>query len=161
MSAADSVRDFNEAHGEKLRYLAVGLWNTAISYAMFFALIRLVAGPIEASTHLDYKTVALIVQWATWVLAVVQSTVTMKYFAFRSKGHLGRQVLRAYLIYLPAQGLSSLILYSAMRYLGLSAAIGQLFAVIVTTIFSYIGHKYFTFRLPLEVGEVPPQDLVE
>ena len=158
---------FYDKHGEKLRYLVVGVWNTAFSYGLFLLGIRLFAGSLETATHLDPKLVAIGIQLGAWILAVVQSTATMKYFAFRSKGHLRKQVLRAYVIYLPAQGLSMVILWLAMLALtpGLgnryAAMVGQLFAVFVTTIFSYFGHKYFTFRVPLEVGEVPPQDMIE
>jgi putative flippase GtrA len=164
---AEKLRAAYDVHGEKLRYLVVGVWNTVFSYALFWLGIRLFAGPIEAATGADPKLAAIIVQWASWVLAVVQSTVTMKYLAFRSRGHLGKQILRAYFIYLPAQGLSTVILWGAMIALSPelgarhAAAVGQLFAVLVTTIFSYFGHKFFTFRMPLEVGEVPPQDLIE
>jgi putative flippase GtrA len=150
-----------DQHGEKIRYLAVGVWNTVFSYALFWVAVKTLSGPLEAATQLDTTAVAVVLQWSCWVIAVVQSTVTMKYFAFRSKGNLGPQILRAYFIYLPAQGLSTLILWGSMQLLGLSAPVGQLLAVFVTTIFSYFGHKYFTFRVPLEVGEVPPQDLIE
>jgi putative flippase GtrA len=165
--SAEKLRVVYDEHGEKLRYLVVGVWNTVFSYALFWLGIRLFAGPIEVATGVDPKLAAIIIQWASWVLAVVQSTVTMKYLAFRSRGHLGKQVVRAYFIYLPAQGLSTVILWVAMVMLAPelgarhAAAVGQLFAVLVTTIFSYFGHKFFTFRLPLEVGEVPPQDLIE
>jgi putative flippase GtrA len=158
---SDRLHDLYDRHGEKLRYLIVGVCNTAFSYALFAVLIKYLAPPIEAATGFDPKTVAVIVQWTGWVFAVVVSTTTMKYFAFRSKGHLGKQIFRAYFVYLPAQGLSTLILWGSMKYLGLSALIGQLFAVFVTTIISYLGHKYFTFRVPLEVGEVPEQSLME
>jgi putative flippase GtrA len=158
--STSGLRAAYDAHGEKLRYLIVGVWNTAFSYGLFWLAIKLFAVPLEQATGTGPKTAALILQWATWVLAVVQSTVTMKYFAFRSKGHVGRQIARAYFIYLPAQGLSSLILWVGM-FLGLSAVIAQLFAVFVTTIFSYFGHKYFTFKVPLGVGEVPAEELVE
>ena len=157
----EKLRPLYDKHGEKLRFLIVGMWNTAFSYALFWSAINLFAMPIETTTGLGPKSVALILQWATWVLAVVQSTVTMKYFAFRSKGHAGRQILRAYFIYLPAQGLSSLILLVGMQFLGLSAVVAQLFAVFVTTIFSYVGHKYFTFRVPLEIGEVVDEAMLE
>ena len=166
-ATAEKRRAAYDVHGEKVRYLVVGVWNTVFSYALFWLGIRLFAGSIELATGADPKVAAIIVQWASWVLAVVQSTVTMKYLAFRSRGHLGKQILRAYFIYLPAQGLSTVILWFAMMALapGLgarhAAAVGQLFAVLVTTIFSYFGHKFFTFRVPLEVGEVPPQDLIE
>ena len=164
---ADKARGLYDVHGEKLRYLLVGIWNTAFSYGLFWVGIRLFAGPVEAATHADPKTVAIIIQWAAWVVAVVQSTVTMKYIAFRSKGSLGKQIARAYVIYLPAQGLSTVILWVAMLLLTpglgsrLAAMVGQLFAVFVTTIFSYFGHKYFTFRVPLEVGEVVREDLID
>jgi hypothetical protein len=91
----------------------------------------------------------------------------MKYFAFRAHGHLGKQIIRAYFIYLPAQGLSTAILWVAMFVLspGLgdrrAAMVGQLFAVSVAMIFSYLGHKYFTFRVALELGEVPDEELIE
>jgi putative flippase GtrA len=166
-ATSSKLRDIYEVHGEKLRYLVVGVWNTVFSYGLFLLGIRLFATPIEAATHADPKSVALAIQLGAWVFAVMQSTVTMKYFAFRSKGHLGRQILRSYAIYLPAQGLSMVILWIAMLALTpalgdrSAAAIGQLFAVFVTTIFSYFGHKFFTFRVPLEVGEVAPQDMVE
>jgi putative flippase GtrA len=106
--------------------------------------------------------------WASWVVAVVQSTFTLKYFAFRSKGRLLPQLGRAYLVYLPAQAISTVILWAGVQFLtsagltqNLAARVSQLLAVAITTVFSYIGHKYFTFRLPLEVGEVPPEDMIE
>ena len=166
-TTAEKRRALYARHGEKLRYLIVGAWNTVFSYALFWLGIRLLAGPLETATRLDPKLVAIIIQWTVWIFAVVQSTVMMKYFAFRSRGHLGKQVLRAYFVYLPAQGLATAILWAAMLVLSpalgdrSAAVVGQLFAVFVTTIFSYVGHKYFTFRVPLEVGEVPDQRLIE
>ena len=50
---------------------------------------------------------------------------------------------------------------AAVTLAGLSPQLGQLLTIAVTTIFSYLGHKYFTFKTPLEVGEVPPRELVE
>jgi putative flippase GtrA len=166
-TVANKTRRVYDRHGEKMRYLVVGVWNTAFSYALFWTGIHLFAGQVESATGVDPKLAAVIIQWGSWVLAVVQSTVTMKYLAFRSRGHLGKQIVRAYFIYLPAQGLSSVILWTAMLALSpglgdrLAAVLGQLVAIAVTTVFSYFGHKFFTFRIPLEVGEVPPQDLVE
>jgi putative flippase GtrA len=157
-----------QAHGEKLRYLIVGVWNTAFGYALFLLLLATV-GPVLKPLSISSIPVVsflgrnyyLAVQWMSWLVAVPQSTVTMKYLAFRRKGHLPSQIGRAYFIYLPAQGLSTLILWLSVRVVGLAPALGALAAIVVTTIFSYVGHKYFTFRVPLEVGEVPPEDLLE
>jgi putative flippase GtrA len=144
------VRGVYDLHGEKMRYLLVGAWNTLFSVLLFNVFLWLFG-------HAQY----IVLFWASWVVAVVQSTVTMKYVVFRSHGQLGRQLGRAYLIYLPAQALSTGILWAAVQLVHMPVPAAQLVAIVVTTIFSYLGHKYFTFRLPLEVGEVPPQDLME
>jgi putative flippase GtrA len=155
-----------DRHGEKLRYLLVGVWNTALGYVVFLLALKYFGPPLQALSgsgiaswisHYYY----LVVQWGVWVFMVVNSTITMKYFAFRSKGHLLHQIGRAYLVYLPAQGISSVILWFTVKVLGLAPAIGQLITIAIATVFSYLGHKYFTFRVPLEVGEVVPQDLIE
>ena len=155
-----------DRHGEKLRYLVVGVWNTALSYVVFLLALKYLGPSLQALTGsgiADWiaRYYYLVLQWAVWVLMVVNSTVMMKYFAFRSEGRLLHQIGRAYLVYLPAQGISTVILWLTVKVLSLSPAIGQLITVVIATVFSYIGHKYFTFRIPLEVGEVPPQDLIE
>jgi putative flippase GtrA len=126
-----------------------------VGYGLF-ALLLVVLGPaIESLATSSVAAIAAIghhyylaAQWISWVLMVPVSTVTMKYFAFRSEGWLLRQVGRAYLIYLPAQGVNTLILWLAVRIAHLTPYVGQLLAIGVTTIMSYLGHKYFTFRTP-------------
>lgn len=150
-----------ESHGEKVRYFIVGVWNTLVSFAVFALAIRFLAPSFESSVGVSPRTAAILVQWTVWVVSVVHSTVMMKYFVFRSGGHLVAQIPRAYLVYLPAQGLSSMILWLAMAVLGLGAIAGQVCAIVLVTVFSYVGHKHFTFRVPLELGEVPPRDMIE
>jgi len=137
-----------DRHAEKVRFLVVGVWNTIFSVLLYNALL-LVFG------HERF----LLLYWVGWVFGVVQSTATMKYFAFRSGGRFWRQTGRAYLIYLPAMGLSTVLLWFAVTVLRLSPPVAQLLTILFTTIFSYLGHKYFTFRVPLEVGEVPDEEL--
>jgi len=138
-----------DRHAEKVRFLVVGVWNTVFSVLLYNGLLLVFS-------HEQY----LLLYWVSWVVAVVQSTATMKYFAFRSGGHFWRQTGRAYLIYLPAQGLSTVLMWVGVTMLRLSPPIAQLITICFTTIFSYLGHKYFTFRLPLEVGEVPDEELI-
>ena len=166
MSAADNedrkghVGRLYDLHGEKVRYLLVGVVNTAISYVLFLALLGLLGsslgshGTATGLIGILARNYYLVAQWLGWVLMVPVSTTTMKYFAFRSGGKLRHQIPRAYLIYLPAQGLSSLLLWLTVRVIGMSPPVGQFITIVVTTIFSYLGHKYFTFRVPLTPGEV-------
>jgi len=165
-ASGGGARALYDRHGEKLRYLVVGVWNTALGYVAFLLALKYFGPPLQSLSgagvagwiaHYYY----LVLQWGVWVFMVVNSTITMKYFAFQSKGRLLHQIGRAYLVYLPAQGISSVILWLTVKVFGLSPSIGQLITIAIATIFSYLGHKYFTFRVPLEVGEVAPRDLIE
>ena len=156
-----------DLHGEKLRYLVVGAWNTLFGYLLFLVLLALLGDPLRSlgsssSSLLRWigRDYYVIIGWIGWAVAVPQSTVTMKYLVFRGKGSLVRQIGRAYFVYLPAQGIGSVILWLTVRVLHLSPQVGALVTIAVTTVFSYIGHKYFTFRTPLEVGEVFDADLL-
>ena len=68
-------------------------WNTAFGYVLFIVLLALLGGPLHALESSPLPLLALVgvnyyvvIGWIGWVAAVPQSTVTMKYFAFRSKG---------------------------------------------------------------------------
>lgn len=155
-------------HGEKVRFLVGGFGNTLLGYGLFLLLIATVGEALSTWAGSPNTVAAfvgehyyLVVQWLDWVLMVPVSTTTMKFFAFRSKGRWLHQIGRAYLVYLPAQGLSSLILWLTVSIAGLSPQVGQAITIAVTTVFSYLGHKYFTFRVPLEVGEVPAEELLD
>jgi len=98
------------------------------------------------------------------VLSVPFGAWTLKYYAFQSGGPYLPQALRSYVIYLPAQLLSSALLllfarlftsWSALSLSPLAVGertvdpiilIAQLCTIFFATIVSYIGHKYFTFR---------------
>jgi hypothetical protein len=145
-------------HGEKLRFLVVGLGNTCLGYAIFLLLLAAL-GPrlhVLESSPLPFvspigKDYYVLVQWVAWVVCVPLSTLTMRYFAFRSTGHRLRQIGRAYFVYLPAQVLSALLLWLTVHVAHVSPQVGQLVAIAFATVFSYLGHKYFTFKTPVAV----------
>lgn len=154
--------------GETLRYLVVGAFNTLVSYGLFVALLaslgawlQTFSGSSSGLMSLVGDHYYLVVQWVGWVLAVPVCTLMMKRFAFRSKGHWLRQIGRAYLIYLPAQGLATVLLWLMVQVVHLTPQLGVIAIVAVTTVLTYIGHKYFTFQVPLEVGEIPPEKLLD
>ena len=153
--------------GEKLRYLVVGAFNTLMSYLLFIALLATVGVWLRgfSDSALSLKSVVgehyyLAVQWLGWVLAVPACALMMKRFAFRSRGPWLPQVGRAYLVYLPAQGLAFVLLWLMVQVFHLTPQVGVIVVVAVTTVMTYIGHKYFTFQVPLEVGEIPPEELL-
>jgi len=145
-----------EAHGEKLRFLLVGAWNSVFGY-LLFAVFLFIAEPLLQPLS-DSAAPAgrwlgdhayLIAQWAAWLLGVPQSTLAFKYLVFHSKGRWAGEVARSYLVYAPLQVLSFGILWVCSGLLGLHPLVGQLIAMTVNAILSYFGHRYFTFGQPM------------
>jgi putative flippase GtrA len=150
-------------HGDKVRYLVTGMFNTAFGYGMFVGMLALVGPPLKLLADSPVSLLALasvnyflIAQWTSWVLAVPIGTLTMKHFAFRSKGDTRHEICRAYFVYLPALGISSAILWFTVRVLHLPPELGQIVTIGIATIFSYLGHKYYTFRVQPGIGAPPP-----
>lgn len=164
MNRNDALTRLYELHGDKLRYLIVGVFNTAFGYAMFLAMLA-VCSPLQGLADSSTRILAvigrnyfLIAQWSSWVLSVPVGTATLKTLVFRSKGDWGHEIFRAYFVYLPGLLISSTILWLTVRLLHLPPAIGQLLTIVVAVIFSYFGHKYFTFGVPAKVADVRPED---
>jgi hypothetical protein len=156
-----------DRHGEKFRFLLVGFGNTTLGYGIFLVLLTALGPRLHALESSPLPLISLIgrdyyvlVQWIGWVVCVPLSTLTMKYFAFRSRGHWLHQIGRAYFVYIPAQGLSSLLLWLTVQVAHMSPQIGQLVTIVFAAVFSYLGHKYFTFKTPLTVGEVAPEETI-
>lgn len=161
--AGESPLPLRESHAEKVRFIVVGVWNTAFGYALFLAVLA-VLSPLQGLSDSSSEILSavgreyyLLAQWTAWVLAVVQSTASMKHFVFRSSGRLLPHLGRSYLVYLPTQALSSLVLWIAVRGFGLQPQIGMLVAIAVSTGFAYVGHKYFTFGTTRDAGVTPDE----
>lgn len=149
-----SLRPYYDKHEDKLRYLVAGMWNTLFAMVLYNILLTLLqpsvhslaASPSGLLVFLgrnDYN----VIFWINWVLCVPQATLAMKYFAFRTPGgRTRREIGKAYFVYLPAQLVSSAIVWLTVERMHLSPRIAQVFAIVFATIFSYLGHKYFTFR---------------
>jgi len=131
----------NGVHGEKVRFLLAGGLNTVAAYGLF-ALGFWLLTPVFSGLENSY----LLIQWIMWVISVPFGALTLKYFAFRAEGSYWRQLPRAYLVYLPVQLITSGLLALFTLVIGLHPLIGQLLAISIAVVMSYLGHKYFTFR---------------
>jgi 4-amino-4-deoxy-L-arabinose transferase-like glycosyltransferase/putative flippase GtrA len=164
--ATDKVKRLFRKHEDKLRFLAVGAFNTVLGYGLFALLLFLLDDPLRSLSSSKVPSLAfagahyyLVVQWLNWALCVPPNTLAMKYFAFRSKGSALRQVGRAYLVYLPVQILSFALLLVAVRVLHLSPLLGQLVAIAGALVATYLGHKKYTFGgVPLVTDVAPSTD---
>lgn len=143
----DRLRLLTERHGEKLRFLVVGAWNTLFSIAALWLLDHFV--PYDADS-LVQKQALLVVHW---VISVSQNFFTFKLGVFKTKGHWLREYLRMYVTYGVTFVVQSLMTLTLSQVFGLSVFLASLPTTVVITIMSYLGHKHFTFKDPAEVFE--------
>lgn len=121
---------FNNSH--LLKFIFVGGLNTAIGYGVF-------AGSVLLGVHYVASSVI------GHIVGVTNSYFWNKYFTFRAPGKSFREVLRFIGVYTVhyAIGLTGLVLL--VEILKLHPLVGQALVLIVTTLVSFFGHKYFTF----------------
>jgi putative flippase GtrA len=138
---------------EKLRFLVVGGWNTLFAYGMLWVLDSLL------HDHLHYTLIITL----NWIVGVTQNLFTFKLFVFRTKGSWLKEYLRSYVVYGAGFLLNLAIVSGIMELLRPSdipvhlgsatltipkLMIAALPALLIVTVVSYVGHKYFTYRRP-------------
>ena len=135
-------------HEEKLRFLVVGVWNVVFSMGVLWVLERLIpygpGSPLAASIGVvGAKQVVLVVNW---VIAVTQNMFTFKLLVFRTKGHWLREYARMYVTYTGTFIVESVMVQAISAVAGWSLFWARVPTLVVVTVLSYLGHKYFTFR---------------
>lgn len=116
-------------------YLIIGGWNTLFgigSYAVLYELLHV---------HVNY----LVLMIPANILAVTNAYFSYKFFVFRTRGNYVREYLRCYVVYGGSIVLGFVLMYILVSILGLHPILGQGLCVGITIIFSYIGHKHFSF----------------
>ena len=117
---------------QKLRYLLVGGFNTVFAYGCFLALLML----------LPYNA-ALIVQY---VVTVNVSIFTMRYYVFQSRGNFKAEYLKAWSVYVGIFFFNAAALNFLVIYCRLIPAVAQAVYLTVSTVLTFLLHKYYSFR---------------
>jgi len=139
--------------GQFGRYLLVGIFNTLFAYASFAALTA-VLNPIVPHSYLLGSLVSS-------VLNITMAYLGYKWFVFKTKGKYFQEWLRCLAIYSGAILINLMCLpvlvlairrttrfQSAAPYIAGAVLLG------FTVIYSFLGHKKFSFRSPTapEIG---------
>ena len=119
---------------QKIRFLLVGGFNTVFAYGVFVGLYQL-AG-------LNYN-LALITQY---FITVNVSIFTMRYYVFQSSGNIAAEYAKAGSVYVGMYFFNAFALNFFVIVLKFGPVVGQALYLLVTTIITYILHKYFSFR---------------
>jgi putative flippase GtrA len=132
--------------GEKVRFLVVGAWNTAFGMGVLWLLDR----------YIPYDVHSVLQKWLilalNWVIAVTHNFFTFKLLVFRTRGHWLKEYGRMYVTYVATFAVQSVLTLLLSQAFGLRVFWASLPTIIVVTVMSYVGHKYFTFRGAREIA---------
>lgn len=133
LSLVEAIRE-----SEKFRFLIIGGINTLFGYSVF-TLLEVVAGD-----HIGY----LISLFVSYVFGTILAFVLHRRYTFRATGpgNVVADFFRFASIYVVSLVINVVALPLLVEVVGLEPVAGQSLVVVVTTLISYFGHKYFSFR---------------
>ena len=132
------------SRGQFIRYVMVGAWNTLFGYAVYAVLTYMLTGVIP------YAYMAASVLGS--VVAITVAYIGHKFIVFKTKGNYLREYLRFYVVYGGAAAVNLVLLpflVSALNFFlrdpSYSPYIAGAILTAVTVLFSFVGHKHYSF----------------
>ncbi|OBK96466.1 polysaccharide biosynthesis protein GtrA [Mycobacterium asiaticum] len=128
---------------QRVAFLVVGAINTVVGFGIFVACSESVGQLVDHRSG----TVAgsLVTLGISHVLSVLFAFVMHRQFVFRVRGHVMRDLARFESVYLTALGINAVAL-PVLVQLGLHRIPAQAIILAASTVLSYFGHRYFSFR---------------
>lgn len=123
---------------QRVRFLAVGGVNTVLGYVIYAVLAQFVFDQVA----LGYL-IALIVSYA---ISITLAFVLYRRFVFVVKGNVLVDFVRFVGVYAVSIGANAVALPLLVEFLGFHPLLAQAIVLVVTTLISFVGHKYFSFR---------------
>ncbi len=120
---------------KKIRYLAVGIWNTIFPYIVFTFLYYITNG------KLHYVIILVICQ----VLGLTNAYICYKFLVFKTKGNVVREYLRFYVVYGATFILNLVLISLFVELLGINPVLSQGIIAIIIVAIAYFGHNRFSF----------------
>ena len=121
----------------KFRYLLAGAWNTIFGYFCGVSIYYFFG------VEWGVLKVALFAN----ILAITMAFLTYKLFVFKTRGNWIAEYIRAYLVYGSAAIVGIILLLLLVDILGFKFWLAQALVILITVVFSYLGHKNFTFGI--------------
>jgi putative flippase GtrA len=123
---------------ERVRFVVVGGFNTVFGY-LLFVLFEITTGP-----YLGY----FFSLYASFAIASIVAFLLHRRHTFKvhGTGNIFVDFVRFISVYIVALTLNSIALPLLVEGAGMSPLVAQGIIVIITTVTSYFGHKYFSFR---------------
>lgn len=125
---------------QRVRFLAVGGFNTALGYLLFVLFDHFVFADIPFGYLLSLG--------ASYAIAIGVAFVLYRRIVYKVTGHVIRDFARFVGVYIVAIGINASALPLLVEVVGIPAFIAQAIMLIVTTLLSFFGHKNVSFRRP-------------
>lgn len=117
---------------QEIRFLFVGGLNTLVGYGVYALLLLL---------NINY----LIANTISTIIGVLHSYLWNRFFTFKSKEKAGKEFLKFISVYIISYLIGTVSLYGFTGILNLSPYVAGLINLVITTLISWFGHKYFSF----------------
>lgn len=121
---------------DRVRFLIIGGVNTVVGYGLF-VLVQLLVG-----SSISYFGSLLVAHAGASILAFT----LYRLWVFRVQGRVVGDFLRFQLVYVVPLIANLLALPLLVEVAGLNVYLAQALIVIVSSVVSYVGHKFFSFR---------------
>ncbi len=118
---------------KRIRFLMVGGINTGVGYGFYALFIALGLNAYLATTF-------------STILGVINSYFWNKYFTFRQPKKSLAEVLRFVTVYAVSYGANLALVYVFVDRMGMNSYVSGAVCLFVTTILSYVGHNFFSFK---------------
>lgn len=123
---------------QRIRFLAVGVTNTIVGYAVFSALTVWAFAGIPLGYLLS-----LVVSYA---VSITLAFWLYRTFVFPVKGRILSDFAKFVGVYIVSIALNAVLLPLFVEIVGLNPLVAQAISLVLTTLISYFGHKYVSFR---------------
>ena len=121
---------------DKIRFIFVGGFNTAISY-MIFVILVLIFGK-------NHHQICVIGQW---ILSSFISFLNQKFFVFNTKGNYVKEYIKCCSTWVVGFILNIVILEIMIKFILKNIYFAQLLALTIVPIITYILLKHFAFKV--------------
>ena len=121
---------------ERVRFLVIGGFNTVFAYVLFVFFEWAVGG------------LYLLSLFASYLIATLCAFVLHRRFTFGVTGraNVGLDLLRFESVYVVMLAVNAVLLTVFVEFAGWPSLLAQAVIVVFTTVISYLGHKFFSFR---------------
>jgi putative flippase GtrA len=128
---------------QRVAFLIVGGINTVVGFGLFILFDFTVGRAVDSAAGTVLGSLATL--GCSHVLGVIFAFVMHRRFVFRVTGHLWRDLARFESVYLVALAFNAVTL-PVLVEVGLNRIVAQAIITLISTVLSYVGHRYFSFR---------------